>query len=398
MSLKIMVYIKSLQSGPAAVSLSVTLECSYARGRPSCCEQAHAKMAVEEDIFGTFFDEETKTDVLVKRFTLKNSNNVSVQIITYGATITTINIPDKNGTLADVNLGFDDMNGYLLSTNPYFGAVVGRVANRIKGARFSIKGQQHNVAANRGENHLHGGIKGFDKKIWAANVEGSKVTFSYLSKDGEEGYPGDLLVNATYSLSEDNELVLEMKATCTKPTPVNLTNHAYFNLAGHNEGAKEIYEHELMLSADSYTPAVDAIPTGEIVPVKGTPFDLQTPKLLKNAIPETPENGYDNNFCVIQKNSDNGLNLVGRALHPKSGRVMEVFTNQPGVQLYTANFVPQDDSLPGKGGCFYKKHGAFCLETQNYPNAVNQANFPNSVLLPGHAYIHTALYKFSVQK
>ncbi|XP_059481677.1 galactose mutarotase [Neocloeon triangulifer] len=355
-------------------------------------------MPIVEDSFGTFLDEETKTSVPVRRFTLKNSKNVSVQIINYGATITTINIPDKNGTIADINLGFDDMKGYTLSGNPYFGAVVGRVANRIKNAEFSIKGQTYKVTANRGQNHLHGGLKGFDKKIWSANVDGPKVTFSYVSKDGEEGYPGDLLVNATYSLNEDNELSLEMTATCTKPTPVNLTNHAYFNLAGHDQGASEFYNHEIKLNADYYTPAVETIPTGEIAAVKGTAFDLQSPKVIKDVFPLTPENGYDNNFCVIQTKAKNNLFFVGRAAHSKSGRVMEVFTDQPGVQFYTANFIPEDNSLPGKGGCFYKKHGGFCLETQNYPNAVNTENFPDSVLLPGQIYKHTALYKFSVDK
>ncbi|XP_059483137.1 galactose mutarotase-like [Neocloeon triangulifer] len=352
---------------------------------------------IEEDSFGTFFDEELKTSVPVRRFTLTNSRNVCVQIINYGATITNIIVPDKNGIFADINLGFDNMEGYTKNwVNPYFGAVVGRVANRIGKAQFSIKGQTFHVSKNIGENHLHGGFKGFDKKIWDANVEGVKVTFSYVSKDGEEGYPGSVLVAATYSLSEASELLLEMTATTTKPTPVNLTNHAYFNLAGHEKGQEGLNEHKVQINASFYTPTVDSIPTGEIKPVAGTTYNLTVPKLLKEVLPWTPDDGFDLNYCVNTSKPPT-IVLVAKVTHPPSGRLLEVYSDQPGVQFYSSNNLPSENILQGKGGCFYTKHGAFCLETQNYPDAVNHVNFPKAVLLPGETYRHNVKYYFGIQ-
>ncbi|CAB3386103.1 Hypothetical predicted protein [Cloeon dipterum] len=280
--------------------------------------------------------------------------------------------------------------------NPYFGAIVGRVANRIGKAQFTVKNETYHVSKNNGENHLHGGFKGFDKKMWEANVEGTKVTFSYVSKDGEEGYPGSVLVAATYSLSDANELLLEMTATTTKPTPVNLTNHAYFNLAGHDKGWSALSEHKVHVNASFYTPGVDLLPTGEIKPVAGTIFDLTTTKQLKDVLSWTPDDGYDTNFCVNTTKPPTMV-LAARVYHPQSGRQLEIYSDQPGIQFYTSNSLPTENILQGKGGCYYTKHGAFCLETQNYPDAVNQPNFPKSVLLPGETYKHNVKYLFGIQ-
>jgi aldose 1-epimerase len=306
-------------------------------------------------------------------------------------------VPDRDGKTADVVLGFDDLKGYLAG-HPYFGATVGRVANRVAGGKFSLGGKDYTLAVNNGPNSLHGGTKGFDKVVWAAKPierpDGPAVEFSYTSRDGEEGYPGTLAVVVTYTLTDDNALKIEYKATTDKPTPVNLTNHSYFNLAGPASGT--ILGHELMLAADKYTPGdATMIPTGEIAPVTGTPLDFTAMTPIGARISQIPgePGGYDHNFVI--KADGKSPALAARVHEPKTGRVMEVFTTEPGVQLYTSNFL--DGTLKGKGGVVYKKNQAFCLETQHYPDSVHHANFPSTILEPGKTYTQTTIYKFSAK-
>lgn len=350
-----------------------------------------------EDTFGTFKNESGKTET-VRRFTLSNKNGMRIEIINYGATITRLNVPEKTGRLEDVVLGFDNIEGYLGSSNPYFGCIVGRVANRIGKGMFHLEGEEYNVTLNRGTYHLHGGKKGFDKVLWESHVEGNKVTFSYLSKCGEEGYPGHVLVQAMYQLSSDNKLILDMSAISTKPTPINLTNHTYFNLAGHKKGRTGILEHTMCINADRYT-EVDhkSIPTGEIRCLGDSNMDLRVPRVLAHVLSAT--GGIDHNYC-INRCSHGGLTFIARATHPQSGRFMEIYSDQPGVQFYTANFLPdpssEDTLIVGKNGANYVKQGAFCLETQNFPDAVNHVNFPNSILNPGYTYTHRVIYHFGV--
>ncbi|XP_063220439.1 galactose mutarotase-like [Bacillus rossius redtenbacheri] len=334
----------------------------------------------------------------VDRFTLRNKNGMEVQVISYGATITSIKAADKNGKIEDLVLGFDDIDGYLKSNNPYFGATIGRVANRINSGKFKIGDKSYQISLNKGNFTLHGGFKGFDKVIWDSYVNGNKVIFSYVSCDGEEGYPGAVLSQVTYELTDDNELKITMNASSTKPTPVNLCNHSYFNLGGHATGAQSIYDHLAMINADYYTVTdKESIPTGEIASVADTPFDLRKSTPLKTGIPAADKfagkGGYDHNLCINSDGKD-GLQFVARVLHPNSGRQLEVYSNQPGVQFYTGNSISE---ITGKGGNVYKKHAAFCLETQVYPDAVNHANFPNSILYPGDDYHHEVIYKFTVK-
>ncbi|CAH1119122.1 unnamed protein product [Phaedon cochleariae] len=361
----------------------------------------------EEDHFGLFTDKTTGETSSVRRFTWRNSNGVCVQVITYGATITSIKLPGKNGEIDDIVMGFKDMEGYLNRLNPYFGATVGRVANRVGYARITIDDITYNVTANLGQHQLHGGLKGFDKVNWNYYVKDTKVVLSYLSVDLEEGYPGDVLVNVSFELSNSNEFLVDFKATTTKPTFVNLTNHSYFNLAGHNKGAEELYKHVIAINAD-HTTDVDenSIPSGKILPVRGTIFDLRTPKVLGDVIHKIPGyDGYDHNFCV-NKATDQEMTFVASAVHPPSGRALEVYSNQPGVQFYCSNSIPEDpkkyrgdpaklERLVGKDGAYYK-HGAFCFETQNWPDAVNHTDFPPAVLYPGKEYHHKVVYKFFV--
>jgi len=364
-------------------------------GHSSHCSKS-SDVKLVEDTFGTIKNEAGETET-VRRFTLSNSKGLSVEIINYGATITSLKVPDRTGNVEDVVLGFDSVEEYLGPSNPYFGSIVGRVANRIGKGTFSIDGQEYNVTLNRGTYHLHGGEKGFDKALWEAHVVGNKVVFSYLSKCGEEGYPGHVLVQATYQLAS-NGLILSMSATCTKPTPVNLTNHSYFNLAGHNKGKTGILEHTMCISADRYTEVDhESIPTGELKSLADTNRDLQVPRTLDHVLSAT--GGIDHNYC-INHCTHGGVVFVARATHPPSGRFMEVYSDQPGVQFYTANFLPDPSSgdklTAGKKGAYYMKHGAFCLETQNFPDAVNHMNFPNSILYPGQTYIHRVIYQFGV--
>jgi aldose 1-epimerase len=326
-------------------------------------------------------------------YTLTNSKGMTAKVINYGALLTELQVPDKQGKTVDVVLGFEDLKGYL-GEHPYFGANVGRVANRIAKGKFTLDGKEYTLATNNGPNHLHGGKKGFDKVVWQAVVpiypNGSGVRFSYTSPDGEEGYPGTLKGVVTYHLSDDNELRISYEATTDKPTPVNLSHHSYFNLAG----TGDILGHEMMIAADKYTP-VDAtlIPTGKIEPVKGTPLDFTTPTLIGKRIGELKGDpaGYDHNFVL--NGGDKKPFLAARVKDPKSGRVMEVLTTEPGVQFYTGNFL--DGKVKGKGGVAYQKHAGFCLEAQHFPDSVNQPSFPSVILKPGQTYSQTTIYKFS---
>jgi len=344
----------------------------------------------------------------VFKFQLTNREGARVELINYGAAIVGLHVPDKNGTLEDVVLGFDDIDGYLgvRGRNPYFGALVGRVANRIAKGKFTLDGVEYALATNNGVNHLHGGVDGFSRVVWDWHCsDDGRVTFTYLSPHMDEGYPGQCMAHVTYTLGAKNELVIDFKAVCSRPTPVNLCNHAYFNLAGHSSGSDALCDHVVQLNADFYTP-VDAglIPTGEIRSVDQTIFDLRSATRLGDVVHRVDGGGYDHNFVVNRNRSSasdspliaDHLSCVGKFHHPKSGRVLEVYSDQPGFQFYTGNFLPSDGSLVGKTGRIYSKHGGFCVETQNFPDAVNQPNFPDPILRPGEIYQRTAVYKFSV--
>ena len=332
----------------------------------------------------------------VFEYRLTNINGMVVKIINYGATVTQILVPDKKGEMGDVVLGFDSLSGYLQSNNPYFGCIVGRYANRIANARFTLDGKEYTLAANNNGNTLHGGLKGFDKGIWKlkgkeVNDKHGDLEFQYHSKDGEEGYPGNLEVTVAYSLLPANELKIDYIATTDKPTPVNLTNHSYFNLSAGIDSS--ILDHELMLKADKYTPVNDQlIPTGIIDPVKGTAMDFTAAKKIGKEIAQV-DGGYDHNWVLSR--TGNGADLIGTLYHAPSGRFMEVFTTEPGVQFYSGNFL--DGSLTGKSGKKYVKHAGLCLETQHYPDSPNQPAFSNTILKPGDVYHQTTIYKFSVK-
>jgi aldose 1-epimerase len=328
----------------------------------------------------------------VFQYTLQNAAGMEVKILNYGGTITNLFVPDRNGMKGDVVLGFDSLNGYLQKGNPYFGALVGRYANRIANAQFTLDGTVYRLAANDHTNTLHGGLKGFDKVIWtAAPLNDSTLQLSYLSKDGEEGFPGNLQVNVIYSLGADNSLHIDYAATTDKPTPLNLTNHAYFNLSAGKDST--ILDEELMLNANKYTEVNDQlIPTGNLVDVKGGPMDFTEAKKIGLDIGKV-KGSYDHNW-VLNKNADS-LQLAATVYDTGSGRFMEVFTTQPGIQFYTGNFL--DGSLTGKQGQKYVQHAALCLETQHFPNSPNQPSFPSTILKPGETFHQTTVYKFSVR-
>jgi aldose 1-epimerase len=342
----------------------------------------------------------TDSGEAVDLFVLTNGKGMKAKVITYGAILTELHVPDRKGNFDDVVLGFDDLKGYL-GGHPFFGATVGRVANRIAKGRFTLEGKEYQLATNNGPNALHGGKKGFDKVVWTAAVPDPAqpaVELRYVSPDGEEGYPGELKVKVTYSLKPDNEIVIQYEATTNKATPVNLTNHSYFNLAGARSG-ETILDHELQLWADKYTP-VDAtlIPTGELKAVAGTPFDFIRPHKIGERIKETKGNpvGYDHNFVLTKEIDGKQVGWSARAVEKKTGRVMEMVTTEPGVQFYTSNFM--DGKVKGKGGVAYQQYAAFCLEAQHFPDSVNQPKFPSVILQPGATYRQTTSYKFAVEK
>ena len=344
-------------------------------------------------VFGT-----TSKGNVVDRILLVNEHGMEVSLINFGATIVSIKVPDNQGNFSDVVLGFEDIKDYE-SEHPFFGCIVGRYANRIAKGKFSLNGETYNLAINNGPNHIHGGPKGFSRKVWNIektfqNDSGQGVVFSYVSEDGEEGYPGELLVKVTYTLTPDNELDIHYEAKTNKTTIINLTNHVYVNLK--DGGKTNIQNHRLKLNADYYTPVDNtSIPTGEILPVEGTPLDFREERMIGERIEDNHQQiiyggGYDHNFIV--NHTTPGLTFAAQVREPESGRVMKVYTTEPGIQFYTSNFL--DGSFRGKGIAF-KKRSAFCLETQHYPDSPNKPNFPSVLLNPGETFRSTTRYAFS---
>ena len=340
----------------------------------------------------------------VTEYTLTNTTGIEVKVITYGGIITSIRLPDRRQEMKNVLLGFATLADYE-TRSPYFGCITGRYANRIAGGRFVLQGQTFQLDAQNGPNHLHGGVKGFDKVVWevtreAEGAEGTGVELHYLSPDGDQHYPGDLETYVTYFLNNDNQLRMEYRATTTKPTIVNLTNHSYWNLAGEGEGT--IYDHILTINAAAYTPVdPNLIPTGEIAPVAGTPFDFRTPKPIGDGIRSDHEQiargrGFDHNW-VLDRLPSNATELVHAATlcDPPSGRALEVWTTEPGLQFYAGNFL--DGTLYGRSGRAYRQGDGLALETQHYPDSPNQPSFPSTVLRPGETYATTTVFKFDLR-
>jgi aldose 1-epimerase len=333
----------------------------------------------------------------VEEYTLTNASGMEVKVITYGGIITSIRVPDRGGVFANVALGFDNLAAYEKS-NPYFGAITGRYANRIAGASFTLDGETYMLAANDGPNSLHGGLKAFDKQVWTVTDSSAhSLTLNHLSPDNDEGYPGNLDVTVAYTLNDDNGLQITYTATTDKPTVINLTDHSLFNLAG--EGSGSIHDHLMMINADRYTPVdATAIPTGELAPVAGTPFDFRLPKLIaagqrSKHVQIVRGHGYDHNF-VLNRADDHSSVLAARAYEPQSGRWLEVWTTEPGIQFYCGNFL--DATLVGTSGRLYRQSDGFALETQHFPDSPNQPDFPSTVLRPGDTYATTTVYKFGV--
>lgn len=359
-------------------------------------KDSKGKLQMTEETFGRVDGQE------VFLYTLINADGMKVAITNYGATVVSLWVPDRQGRLADVVQGFDTLEDYIAYNDSYFGNVVGRCGNRIAGGKFTLDGVEYTLATNDHGNHLHGGLQGFDKVVWQSepvqkkNATGVKLT--YLSKDGEEGYPGNLEVTVTYYLTSANELSIEYAATTDKATPVNLTNHSYFNLAG--QGSGTILGHVLKIDADRFT-VVDKglIPTGELRPVQGTPMDFTQPMAIGARIDQKEDEqiafggGYDHNWVLNKK--DASLTKVISVHEPKSGRLMEVSTTEPGVQFYSGNFL--DGKHKGKGGKVYNHRNALCLETQHYPDSPNHPEFPNTIVRPGEKYSSQTVYKFSVK-
>lgn len=355
--------------------------------------QASRPAGIQRAPFGTLPGGEA-----VEIFTLTNANGIELKAIGYGGIITSLKVPDRDGKLDDIVLGFDRLDDYV-KDHPFFGAIIGRYGNRIARGQFTLDGQTYKLATNNGPNHLHGGNKGFDKVPWKVEPAGKNaLSFSRVSPDGEEGYPGTLRVQVTYTLTDKNELQVDYLATTDKATPVNLTQHSYFNLAGQASG--NILGHQLMLNADRYTPVDETlIPTGKLAPVAGTPFDFTKPTAIgariNNSDPQLKHGGgYDHNWVLNRKGA--GLQLAARVVEPKTGRTLEVATTEPGIQFYSGNFL--DGTLTGKGGAVYKHRTGFCLETQHFPDSPNQPSFPSTILKPGAEYRSRTVFTFGVQR
>ena len=367
----------------AILAAMVTMNCSSNK-------EAGPGPGTTSRVFG-----KTPAGETVELYTLRNAKGAEADVSTYGGVLVSLKVPDRAGVAGDVVLGFDDLEGYL-KPEPYFGAIVGRYGNRIAHGAFTLDGVKYTLARNDGENSLHGGNRGFDKVLWKAKAgSGASVELTYLSKDGEEGYPGNLSVTVVYTLTDNNELKIDYTATTDKDTVLNLTNHSYFNLAGQGEG--DILAHQVTINADRFTPVDKGlIPTGELRSVEGTPFDFRQPHAIGERINAPDEQlkfarGYDQNF-VLNRSGD-GMVLAARVTEAKSGRVMEVLTTQPGLQFYTGNFL--DGTIHGKGGKVYGPRSAFCMETQHFPDSPNHPDFPTVVLKPGSQYRETTIYRFS---
>jgi len=375
------------------LKLLTLLICPILLGTVIFTMNASAKPRITKADFG-----KTKDGKAVEIYTLTNSRGSEARIITYGGTVVSLKVPDKQGKFGDVVLGFDSIADYEKHT-AFFGALIGRYGNRIAKGKFTLDGRGYSLATNNGENHLHGGVKGFDKVVWTAkpstDQNGANLELTYLSVAGEEGYPGNLNIKVVYTLTEDNKLKIVYSATTDKATVVNLTHHSYFNLAG----AGDILDHRLTLNADRFTPTDSgSIPTGVLANVKGTPFDFTNETAIGARIGQENEqlkfgHGYDHNWVLNRKGK--GVELAARVYDPTSGRVMEVLTTEPGIQFYSGNFL--DASVPGKGGKSYPLRSGFCLETQHFPDSPNRSNFPSTVLRPGQTYSQTTIYAFSVR-
>jgi aldose 1-epimerase len=369
----------------AAVALLLGLAAVAGAAEPA----KGGKATVQKSDYGKLAD-----GTAIDLYTLTNAHGLVCKVITFGGIVTELHAPDKDGKMADVVLGCPDLKTYEAG-HPFFGAIAGRVANRIANATFTLDGHTYKLEANNGPHSLHGGKKGFDKHAWHGEpAGGASVRLSRTSPDGEEGYPGNLKVTVTYTLTDNDELRIDYEATTDKATPVNLTNHSYFNLAGHDSGT--IDEQVLMIAAEKYTPwDATLIPSGKIEPVKGTPFDFTKPTAIGSRYKELKDKpvGYDLNYVLDAKGKLS--ELAARARDPKSGRVLEMYTTEPGVQFYTSNFI---DKQKGKGGATYARHAAFCLEAQHYPDSVHKENFPSVILKPGDTYRQTTVYKFSAEK
>jgi aldose 1-epimerase len=373
-------------------ALHILIACSLffvsCNNNSSTTTEKKSTAGITEKPFGDF-DSKPVTE-----YTLTNANGMQVSILNYGGTVTKIITKDKDGNYGDVILGYDSLAGYLQTANPYFGGLIGRYGNRIAKGKFTLDGATYTLATNNNGQSLHGGLKGFDKVMWTVEKQpgDSSLKLTYLSKDGEEGYPGNLSVAVIYTLTSNNGLKIDYTATTDKATPINLTNHSYFNLSAGKDST--ILDHELMIKADKYT-AVDSvlIPTGKLPDVKGTPMDFNTAKKIGRDI-DSVKGGYDHNWVL--RRSGNGLESVATLYHPASGRFMEVFTTEPGLQFYSGNFL--DGTLKyTNNNQKYVKHAALCLETQHFPDGPNQPGFPNTILKPGEKYTHTSLYQFSVK-
>lgn len=360
----------------------------------SCKEANTKKSIIEKDEFGI-----TNDGVQIDRYTLTNARGMRVQVITYGGIITSLEVPDRNGNFQDVVLGYDNLSDYE-NNNPYFGALIGRFGNRIADGTFTLEGEVYKLAQNDGKNHLHGGNKGFDKVIWSANgkiINGEAVLkLTYLSKDMEEGYPGNLSVEVTYTLTQDNELEVGYKATTDKTTIVNLTQHSYFNLSG----GDDILSHELMINADAYLPVDETlIPTGELRAVSGTPFDFSVAKAIGKDIAHDNtqlERGLGYDHCWVLNDQNNGMRTAAVLFDKSSGRVMEITTDEPAIQFYSGNFL--DGTHPVKNSdSFYGHRSGLCLETQHYPDSPNQESFPSVILNPEETYSTQTVFKFTVK-
>lgn len=351
--------------------------------------ETKAQMDVQKLGFGQLPDGQN-----VDLYVLTNAAGIKARVMTYGATLVSLEVPDRDGNFADITLGCDSLEGYL-SASPYFGSTVGRYANRIAKGKFTLDGVEYTLAQNNGENHLHGGIQGFDKVIWdgePVKMEDARgVKFVYLSKDGEEGYPGNLTCTVIYLLTDNDELRISYEAETDKSTPVNLTHHSYFHLEG--QGSGDILGHELMIDADKYTPVDQGlIPSGEIRSVADSPMDFTTPHTIGERIDQV-EGGYDHNFVL--RGGGGTLILAARVYEPLSGRVMEVHTTEPGIQFYSGNFL--DGSIKGKSGKVYHKYYGFCLEPQHFPDSPNKPNFPSTILRPNDRYMSLTVFKFTTQ-